>query len=44
MADLLKWAALIIWTSIVVLIVLPPRYDPAVRLKEWVIRRRGGRS
>jgi hypothetical protein len=24
-----------------VLIVLPPRYDPAIRLKEWLERQRG---
>lgn len=24
----------------IVLVLLPPKYDPAIRLKEWVSRRR----
>lgn len=24
----------------IVLVLLPPQYDPAIRLKEWVIERR----
>ena len=27
----------------VVLLVLPPRFDPAIRLKEWIERKRNGR-
>lgn len=27
----------------VLLIFLPPRYDPAVRLKEWIERKRDGK-
>lgn len=38
--------SLILTIIIVVLVVLPPRIDPAIRLKEWVMKRRdrNGRS
>jgi hypothetical protein len=27
---------IILWVGIVILVLLPPRYDPAIRLKEWL--------
>jgi hypothetical protein len=29
---------------IVALVVMPPDYDPAIRLKEWVERKRAGKQ
>lgn len=29
--------------ALVVLILLPPKYDPAIRLKEWVLEKRRNR-
>ena len=31
----------ILIAACVVLVLLPPRYDPAIRLKEWQLRRKG---
>lgn len=29
----------ILWGILVVLVLLPPRYDPAIRMREWVDRK-----
>jgi hypothetical protein len=29
------WVLIVLVVGIVVLVVCPPRYDPAIRLKEW---------
>ena len=34
------WLGPILLATCAVLIVLPPRYDPAIRLKEWLERKR----
>lgn len=32
--------ALLLIAMVVVVLLIPPRYDPAIRLKEWLERRR----
>ncbi len=32
--------AWLLWGAIVLLVLLPPRWDPAVRLKEWGMEKR----
>jgi hypothetical protein len=32
---------LALWAAIVVLVMLPPRYDPAILLKQWLEKRKG---
>jgi hypothetical protein len=34
------WPGFLMWAAIIVLVALPPKYDPAIRLKEWLMRRR----
>lgn len=34
----MTWLEFIILTICVVLVFLPPRYDPAIRFKEWVTK------
>lgn len=36
----MSWTDIVAITTCVVLVLLPPKYDPAIRLKEWVERRR----
>lgn len=33
------WVALSLAAAAVLLVALPPRWDPAIRLKEWLSRR-----
>lgn len=35
----MSWGAYLMWGAIAVLVLLPPKYDPAIRLKEWTLRR-----
>lgn len=35
----MTWTAIILITACIVLVLLPPRFDPAIRIKEWQIRR-----
>lgn len=35
----MTWFNWLLIAVIVVLVVLPPKYDPAIRLKEWAERR-----
>lgn len=30
----------LLWGAIIILVALPPKYDPAIRLKEWVMRKK----
>jgi len=32
----LTWLELLAWAAIAVLVALPPRLDPAIRLKQWL--------
>jgi hypothetical protein len=32
----MTWVEFILVCVVMVLIVLPPKYDPAIRLKEWI--------
>jgi hypothetical protein len=34
----LSWTDLALFSAIGILILLPPRFDPAIRLKEWAER------
>jgi hypothetical protein len=34
----LSWTDLALFSAIAILILLPPRFDPAIRLKEWIER------
>lgn len=36
----MTWAEVIFLALLLGLFLLPPRYDPAIRLKEWVEKRR----
>ena len=36
----LTWWNWALFAVIAVLVILPPRYDPAIRLKEWIMRRK----
>lgn len=29
----------ILWITVMVILLLPPKYDPAIRLKEWLERK-----
>jgi hypothetical protein len=33
-------AGWIAWGFVVILILIPPKYDPAIRLREWIKRKR----
>lgn len=35
----LDWLSIISVSAVIILILLPPRYDPAIRLKEWLERK-----
>ena len=37
----MTWTEAIFLALLLGLVLLPPRYDPAVRFKEWVEKRRG---
>lgn len=30
----------LVWIAIAALVLAPPKYDPAIRLKEWMMKRR----
>lgn len=34
----MDWLTLILIAACIVLVILPARYDPAIRLKEWTLR------
>jgi hypothetical protein len=36
MSSLESWAAFILTGLCILLVVLPPKWDPAIRLKEWL--------
>ena len=32
----MSWLAIVILSACAILIILPPKYDPAIRFKEWI--------
>lgn len=36
-----QWWGILLVVACVVLVFLPPRFDPAIRLKEWLEKDRG---
>lgn len=36
----MSWKDAVLYLVIAVLVALPPRYDPAIRLKEWLMKKR----
>lgn len=40
----MTWLDVVLLIVGVMLVVLPPRYDPAIRWKERILRKRSGRS
>lgn len=43
MDSLQSWACFILIGLCVLLVVLPPKWDPAIRLKEWTEKKREGK-
>ena len=43
MSSLESWAAFILAGLCILLVVLPPKWDPAIRLKEWAEKKREGK-
>lgn len=40
----MDWLTILILTVCVILVILPPKYDPAIRLKEWAEEKRYSRQ
>jgi hypothetical protein len=40
---MIAWWEWAIYAAVVVLVLLPPRWDPAIRLKEWIDKKGGAR-
>lgn len=36
----MDWLGFVLTITIVALVVVPPRIDPAIRLKEWLMKQR----
>lgn len=35
-----SWLHWLLIAAVIILVLLPPKYDPAIRLKEWVLKKR----
>jgi hypothetical protein len=36
----MTWTEILLWAGVVALVLCPPKYDPAIRLKEYNERKR----